>query len=281
MLTSLDRIQVTARDRGEVAACWRTLLDAELVREDRVKCLGAERSVLAAGDCEVEILAPDGPGPVADHVERGLGGPFAAGFATADLAALRAQLEAQAVRFEQEGDQLFISPEGLSLPGLRIVVSPASERRSVGLLRNLYETTHLTPDAPGAAARIATVFALDPAHFVPIRSEQFGYDGSLTLVDPDRLDRIETIHPFDEKKTMGRFFGKCGPCLYMSYGEADDIGAVRARLLEHAPDDWTGRSDDEVPDGLFIHPKALGGVMLGVSRTTFAWTWSGSPDRVR
>ncbi len=80
---------------------------------------------------------------------------------------------------------------------------------------------------------------------------------------------------------MGRFFARCGPCLYMSYGEADDTGAVRARLLEHAPDDWTGRSDDENPDGLFIHPKALGGVMLGVSRTTFAWSWSGSPQRVR
>ena len=145
----------------------------------------------------------------------------------------------------------------------------------------LYEVTHLTPDAAGAAARIAALFGLDAGHFVPIRSENYGYDGSLTLFDPDRLDRIETIHPYDAEKTMGRFFAKGGPCLYMCYCEADDVGAVRERLLEHAPRAWTGTREGQNPDGLFIHPRALGGAMLGVSRTTHAWTWSGSPARVR
>lgn len=57
--------------------------------------------------------------------------------------------------------------------------------------------------------------------------------------------------------------------------------AIRERLLEHAPRDWTGPRGGPRPDNLFIHPRALGGVMLGVSRTTHAWTWSGHPDRVR
>jgi hypothetical protein len=49
--------------------------------------------------------------------------------------------------------------------------------------------------------------------------------------------------------------------------------------LEHAPDNWTGPRDGTA-DNLFIHPKALGGMMLGVSRATHAWTWSGHPERV-
>ena len=33
-------------------------------------------------------------------------------------------------------------------------------------------------------------------------------------------------------------------------------------------------------DNLFLHPGALHGVMLGISRSSFAWTWSGCPERV-
>ncbi len=281
MLNRVDRIQIAASDRHAVAGAWQRLLDAELVREDQVKVLGARRSVLRVGSSELEILEPDGPGPVADHVSAGIGGPFAAGLAAPDLDALRAQLESQGVRVLAETGQLFADAAALGIPGLRVVLSRYEEREPRGLIRQLYEVTHLTPDAAGAAARIAALFGLDAGHFVPIRSENYGYDGSLTLFDPDRLDRIETIHPYDAEKTMGRFFAKGGPCLYMCYCEADDVGAVRERLLEHAPRSWTGTREGQNPDGLFIHPRALGGAMLGVSRTTHAWTWSGSPARVR
>ena len=88
-----------------------------------------------------------------------------------------------------------------------------------------------------------------------------------------------TITPFDTTKTMGRFFTRRGPSLYMCFAEADDLPALRARLRDHAPADWTGPPDGPL-DTLFIHPKALGGVMMGVSRTTFGWTWSGRPERV-
>lgn len=77
---------------------------------------------------------------------------------------------------------------------------------------------------------------------------------------------------------MGRFFTKFGPSLYMCYGETDDLPRLRTRLEAAAPGDWTGGPDND--DGLFVHPKALGGVMLGVSRTRYAWTWSGHPEWV-
>jgi hypothetical protein len=281
MLSRVDRIQVTSRDRRETARPWRRLLDAEVVREDVIKELAARRSVLRVGTSEVEILEADGPGPVAENVSAGGGGLFAVGLATPDLAALRAHLGSQGVRYGAEGEQLFMSGEDLGIPGLRVVVSADRERQPEGLLRHLYEATHLTPDFAAASAGIAQRFALDASHFVPIRSERYGYDGTLTLFDPERLDRIETVQPFALDKTMGRFFDRRGPCLYMSYAESDEMGAIRERLLEQAPDDWTGEREGAAPDGLFIHPKALGGLLLGVSRTTFAWTWSGSPDRVQ
>ena len=130
----------------------------------------------------------------------------------------------------------------------------------------------------GAAAEFARLFALDKQNFVPIRSENFGYDGTLTLFDSNALHRIETINPFERTKTMGRYFERFGPTLYMCYAETDRLPELRERLKALAPRDWTGSDAD--PNGLFVHPRALGGVMLGVSRESYAWTWSGRPDRV-
>ncbi|MEJ2131142.1 MAG: hypothetical protein P8Y95_05845 [Gammaproteobacteria bacterium] len=280
MLTEVDRIQMAAEDADAVAEMWQRLLDASRVREDQVPVLGARRVVLSVGASEVEILSPVGPGPVAAHVAAGNGGPFAAGLATNDLAAVRRHLDRMNVAYVDNGDQLFAGPEDLAIDGLRVVITESRERTRVGLLNNLYEVTHLTRDAHATAASIARTFALNQSHFVPIHSDPYGYDGYLTLFRPEALHRIEAIYPFDTSKTMGRFHRRAGDCLYMCYAETDDVGAVRARLISEAPHGWTGDAAP-VPDGLFIHPKALGGVMMGVSRTTHAWSWSGHPDWVK
>ena len=67
----------------------------------------------------------------------------------------------------------------------------------------------------------------------------------------------------------------------MCFAEAPDLAVIRTRLEEHAPGDWTGSTHATVPDTLFIHPRALAGLMMGVSRTTVGWTWSGHPERVQ
>jgi hypothetical protein len=280
MLARIDRVQVVLPDRAAAAAAYTRLLDAEVVREDRVAALAARRSVLRLGASEVELLEPDGAGDVAAFLSTTGGGLFAAGLATPDVHRLRAHLEARGTAVAAEAGQLFVAADALGVPGLRVVISPTEERARAGLVRHLYEVTLLVPTFSSAVETTAAAFGLDAAHFVPITSPQYGYDGVLTLFDPERLDRIEVITPTDPAKTMGRFFAKRGPSLYMCYCEADDLHAIRARLLTHAPHDWTGRRDG-VPDNLFIHPKALGGMMLGVSRTTHAWTWSGHPERVR
>ncbi|MCZ6710257.1 MAG: hypothetical protein O7B25_07830, partial [Gammaproteobacteria bacterium] len=196
---------------------------------------------------------------------------------TDDLDALREHLSCLGIEGLVLDSQLFLHESHLNVPGLNVLVSPQVDRRAIGLMKNLYEATHLTGDAPAAIAEIARLFGLDTDAFVPIRSEQYGYEGALTLFDANELHRIETICPYDDEKTMGRFLHRFGPSLYMCYGETDDLGALRERLKSVAADAWTGSDDND--DGLFIHPKALGGVMLGVSRASHAWTWSGHPER--
>jgi len=277
----IDRIQLVVGNLEEAAHSWQRILGAETVREDASKALGARRRVLAVGESEVELLGPDGAGEVAEFLKRTGGGLFAAGIAVTDPAALAERLAGRGVPSVAEGTQLLLSPEALGIPGLRLVVSPLAERRCVGRVRCLYEVTHLCVDPPETVRRFTDLFGLEPRHFVPIRSPEFGYEGTLTIFHPERLDRLEIIHPFAAEKTMGRFFAKRGPSLYMAFAESAESAAVRAACLAHAPNDWTGPRHAAVPDSLFLHPRALGGMMLGVSRTSFAWTWSGHPDWVQ
>jgi catechol 2,3-dioxygenase-like lactoylglutathione lyase family enzyme len=280
VLTGIDRILITVSDRRRAAEDWCRLLGAVAVREDVVEALGAERSVLRLGASEIELLEPAGLGTTAEHLSRNRGGLFAVGLATPDLAVLRARLDAQGVHYLTANDQLFAASDWLGIAGLRVVLSQHIEREPNGLLSHFYEVTHLSHDFRAAAQRFAELFSLDPARFAPIRSDEYGYQGTLTLFHPDRLDRIETVTPFDHGKTMGRYFARRGPRFYMAYAESENTTLVRERLLEHAPKHWSGARGQEPPDNLFIHPPALGGVMIGVSRTSYAWTWSGRPDRV-
>jgi hypothetical protein len=279
MLTRVDRVQVVVSNRSAAAAGFGRLLDATVVREDRIGPLGARRTVLRLGSSEVELLEPDGAGLASDFLSATRGGLFAAGFATPDVTRLRAHLAASGVAFAEATDQLFLAPQAVRVSGLRAVISGSAEVPASGLVRHLYEATLLVQDFAAAVRGAANCFGLDASHFVPIGSHEFGYEGVLTLFQPGHLDRIEIITPNDPTKTMGRFFGKCGASWYMCYAEAADLRPIRERLLEHAPHDWTGPRDG-IPDNLFIHPKALGGMMLGLSRTTYAWTWSGHPERV-
>ncbi len=280
MLSSVDRIQAVVRNREATAERYQRLLGAEVESRDRLSLLGAHRCTLALGHSYVELLEADGSGPVADFLKANGPGLFAAGVATARLEELLRHLESRGVRGEREADQLFLSPQALGVGGLRIVVSAQRERRAAGLVDFLYEVTHLHGDARVSGECIAELFGLRKDCFAPIVSAEYGYDGILTLFHRDRLDRLETITPRTPANTMGRFFAKRGPSLYMCFAESSDTAALRERLIEHADGDWSGPRDGAAPDMLFIHPKALGGTMLGVSRTSVAWTWSGKPERV-
>ena len=71
----------------------------------------------------------------------------------------------------------------------------------------------------------------------------------------------------------------------MAFAECDELAVVEERA-KHAGAGHTPvraadrRSEGEGADTLFLHPKALGGMMLGLSRPGYAWSWSGHPERV-
>jgi hypothetical protein len=152
-----------------------------------------------------------------------------------------------------------------------------------GPVRHLYEVTNtIVSDWTAAAERYTRLFGLDPARFSPIHSDRFGYTGTLALFDPPaRLDRIEISQVTDPGSPMGRWAAKRGDSLYMCYAETDDVGAIVRRLGRHHAR-FTPRGGEPLDerDGLWIHPSALGGLLLGISRTTVAWEWSGRPELV-
>lgn len=283
MLERIDRIQLAVPDRGAAAEAWRALLGAEPDGEDRVACLAARRSRLRLGDGLVEILEPDGAGPVADAVAARGGHLFAAGASTGDVDALAAHLRRQGIEPALEGGQAFVDPAAAGDLGLRLVVSPEEALDAVGDVDFLYEVTLLVADAEAAAARCAALFALDREAFVPIASKPYGYAGVLTLFDRDRLGRFEVVTPNDPAKTMGRFFARFGESFYMAFAESHSLAAIERRARERgagATPVPAAEGRRGAPHTLFLHPPALGGTMLGLSRPTQAWQWSGHPERV-
>jgi hypothetical protein len=281
MLERVDRIQMAVADAAPVVRAFRDILGAEPARESDSDYLNARRTILALGESEVELCTPRGAGPVRAHLDRWGPGLLTAGFAVASVAAVRAHLIAEDVEFANEGDQTYIEPT--QTVGMRVVLSPTGPRRGPGLVSHLYEVTNtIESDWTAAADRYARIFGLDPGRFSPIHSDRFGYTGTLTLFDPPtRLDRIEISQVTDPASAMGRWAAKRGDSLYMCYAETDDVGAIVRRLDRHQAR-FTPRGGDRLAerDGLWIHPSALGGLLLGISRTTLAWEWSGRPELV-
>jgi len=277
VLTRIDRIQVATPDIGAAASQWGRVLGAEHDSDDVVAALAARRSKYRVGDGFVEFLAPDGPGVIADALASRNGAPhlFAAGAAAGDVDELVLRFVERGVKVAVEGGQAFLDVDATGGHGLRLVISPDDDLPSVGAIDYLYEVTNLVDDADVAAAQYADALGLHPSAFEPIDSSHYGYRGSLTLFNAQRLHRFEVITPVDADKTMGRFFRKFGESLYMCFAESNELATVAERCRE------LGVGHTAVGDHtVFVHPDALGGVMMGLSKPTYAWTWSGHPERV-
>lgn len=278
MLERVDRILLAVRDRNEAADTFCDILGADKVREDDLGTYGARRAVVQAGDSEFELLEPAGDGPVADHLERWGEGIFAAGFSTNDLPGVSKSMADAGLRFSEEDGRLYAEPD--QTRGMRTVISRAEARDTVGFVSYVYEVTNIVDDHEEAAAFYAKAFGLDQSRFHYIPSEHWGYIGTLTLFDrPNRLDRIEITQTTDDRKAMGRYYARRGQSIYMCYVETPDVGPIRERL-EAREARYTPQSE-EPSGGLFIHPTALCGMLMGVSRTNLAWRWSGQPELAR
>lgn len=279
MLARLDRILLAVEDLEAAAATWERLFGATRGAEDEARSLAARRLVVGLPESEIELLAPAGPGPVADFVAKWRTGLFGVGFASGFVDAVRASVTREGWPVAVEGDQLVVGPTLQGGP--RVVVSPRGRARrapaGAATMRHVYEVTHTVVDEPAATAAYARAFGLDASRFQPISSKLFGYRGTLTLVDPPaRLDRIEVTDPYDRSLAMGRFLEKRGQGLYMCFAETEDFAALRARL-DRAGARYQMRDAQDMsgaPDVLYVHPSSLCGMLMGISATGVAWEWS-------
>jgi hypothetical protein len=267
-------MQLAVRDRANAAETFAAVLGAEKVREDAIPALGANRTVVRAGESEFDLLEPSGAGPVADYLDNRPEGIFAGGFSTRYLNGLAKHLTQQGIAYTEAGDQLLIAPD--QTRGMAMVISELREGRGPGLISHLYEVTNIVDDHKEAAAFYARAFSLDATRFCPIKSDQWGYTGTLTLFDPpEHLDRIE-ITQTNQPLAMGRFYERRGQSIYMCYSETEETAPIIDALEERGARYTAGREDGG--GNIFIHPTALCGMLMGISRTNLAWTWSGRPE---
>ncbi len=275
MLKALGGVILAVRDTTVATETFGSMFGATSVGYHTSDTLGADLAFLASGTNAIGVAAPSGPGPVADHLDRWGEGLLAAVFTTPDVDAIANRLQSKDIGFVEDGNMIHVDP--LRTFGLRLIIAPHLKRQAVGAISFLYEVTHLVSDWKTAADFFTDAFGLDPERFSPIKSDFYGYEGTLTLLDPPAmLDRIEVVTPYDTEKAMGRFFVKRGDGPYMFYTECADMPELGMRL-DAAGARYAGDPSAE-GQSLFIHPASTHGVLIGVSATNVAWRWSGRPE---
>ncbi|MEX0874444.1 MAG: VOC family protein [Actinomycetota bacterium] len=275
MIETMNGVILAVRDAAAAAKTYEAIFGTEIAREQHSDLIGADVTSLSCGTDLIRLAVPTGPGPVADYVDRWGEGLYGAVFTTKDVGALGKHLATQGVGFTEEHDHLLLDP-GKTF-GLNTFVGPLVERAPVGAISFIYEVTHLVGDWEAANQFWTDAFGIDGAKFSPIKSDQYGYEGMLTLFDPPRLlDRIEVVYPHDTEKAMGKFFLRRGEGPYMFFTECADVPALGGRL-KSAGARFAGNPDHDGAS-LFLHPSSTHGVLIGVSAKNVAWTWSGRPE---
>ena len=275
MLDRLDRMLVAVRDRAAAADTFSAVLGAEKVGDDSIALYAASRTTMRAGDSEFDLLEPSGDGPVAELLESRGEGIFGGGFSTPNLDELTSNLEDSGVAFAREGNSLYIEPD--QTHGMRVAIRQSAPREPAGLISFVYEVTNVVDDHKAATDFYTRAFGLDQSRFSPIDSDMWGYVGTLTLFNPpERLDRIEITQTTDSTRSMGRFYERRGQSIYMCFVETPNAGAIKERL--HARGGRHQQLANDPAAGLYIHPSALHGILMGVSGTNVAWRWSGHPE---
>jgi hypothetical protein len=260
MLTDLDRIVIAARYRQPVVEAFCRVLGAEVVGSDRLPLWSAERTVLRAGVSEIEVLEPKGVGAIADFVGRRGPGLFAVGFASAAPEAFRANLETRGVYFAEHEGQLFLtSDEGVDLPGLNLVVTPAKEREPAGLLRRLCGVTLLHRDAK-PADNLVRLLGIRPAGLSEVSEPVAGSIGTVLRVGEGLGSHLAILAPSGNATPIGRFFYRHGPGIHLASAMSEKLPAIREGLA------FLGHTSPALSaDGLLPIPaRLLGGVRLAV-----------------
>lgn len=284
MFKRTDRILVAVRDLDQATANYHSILGAVAIDEHSSALLNARVRTLQLGSSQVELCQPDGAGLISRHLGAVGEGLYCGGVSVADLDACREMLSENHIRYTEDGQRVY--PKPADMYGLALAISAEDGEKpsapAPGPVDYLYEITQVLKTRwQTVAGHYSDKLGLDAGNFVGITFPRFGYEGVLMKFSDDRLDRIELSEAHDPAFPMGRFTGKRGDALYMCYVETNNLAEIIARL-EAQGRKWTRRTTAPMErDGLWIHPDALNGVLMGVSRRTLAWGWSGKPEKVQ
>lgn len=281
MLNGIDRIVVAVADLDMAVRNYESILDAKLVREWRSGHMGARVAEMRIGGSIVELCAAESEGPVSRKLSDREGLVYG-GVCVNNLLEYEEHLIGLGLNYAKEAGRLYIPASELYGLPLLVVEGDKVIDNSPGILvTHLYElTVVLNTKWEVVADQYSRRIGIDRDYEVPITFDRFGYTGTLMKFSPDKLDRIELSEAHDERFAMGRFSRKHGDGLYMCYIETNNLAEIIKRL-EARNGKWTRRTTEAVErDGLWIHPSMLHGVLLGVSRTSLAWGWSGDPARI-
>ncbi len=283
MLKSVDRVLVAVTSLDDAERNYREVLGASPIADFDSRHLNAKVRRMALGTSEVELCMAQGEGPVQARLQSHGEGLVFGGVTTPDPATFQRHLAEHKVRCVEDDGRLYL--DSADLYGLPLVVSAAPATpvaRAPGPIEFLYELTMVLRSSwKEVTDAYLDRLGLERGHLVDMTFKRFGYEGVLMMFGREHLDRIELAEAHDPAFPMGRFSAKRGDAFYMCYVQTDNLADVIERLERHQHR-WTRRTDTPVEqDGLWIHPSALNGVLMGVSRTSLAWGWSGQPERVQ
>jgi hypothetical protein len=260
MVSDLDRIVVAVRYRAPVVETLCKVFDAEVVGADRLPVWAAERTTLRVGVSEIELVEPTGVGYVADSLGRLGPGFFAIGFGSESLAGLRAHLERRGAFFtEHEGRLYLTSDEGVDLPGVSLVFTPAKARERAGLLQRLCGVTLLHRDL-GLHREVIRLLGVRPARAPEVREASAGSTEVVVDLGAGSRSHVAIVAPWDNSTPIGRFFFRHGPGVYLAQATSEKLPVVRERLAALGYPSPAGSAEDSVviPAGL------MGGARLVV-----------------
>jgi hypothetical protein len=260
MLERTDRMVLAIRDADAVAEGFHRIFETRVAGDEKDALLGARRLTLSFGRDQVELVEPRGPGPVADFLAAGRSGAFAGGFALGDPSAAAARLERAGVRVHPQGpDRYVVLPADLH--GTGVILSSPATSEPVGLCDKIWQISYAMPRLREAVDRYTDLFGLGDRFTNFYDSELYGYTGAITWFDArDRapLDSLEYLEPIDHEKAVGRFVARNGTGIYMASIESNEIPEIQRRV-QASGTGWQGTDF-----GGFIHPKRLGGLLLGL-----------------
>jgi hypothetical protein len=255
-----DRVALAVPNADRVAEDFNAIFATEVVGDTKDDVAVARRVTLQWGHDQVELFEPLGDGPSAEFLKQDSSGLFAGGFALADPAGLASYLEEKGIRVhEQDADRFLVLPEDCQ--GTGIILSRTEDRTRVGLSESIWQITYAAPSLDDMCDYYVDKLNMDKLYTSRYQSAQFGYDAGVSWFDARDgapLDSLEYLEPTKPDTAVDRFVKRNGSGIYMCAIVTDDIPQIRERVEATGPG-WT-----HAEIGGYIHPRRLGGMLLGI-----------------